>query len=167
VLDASEGPVVRPAKRADLLDVYRIEKRSFAEPWPFGAFERYLDAAAFLVAANGTEVLGYVVGTLTPNHGRDIGHVRDVAVRPEARGEGLGGRLLDRALASLRAAGGTLAKLEVRESNERAIRLYRGVGFEVARRVPRYYGDGEDALLMTLDLAAWDHQRAGAASGRG
>jgi len=48
-----------------------------------------------------------------------------------------------------RAFGGETVTLEVRERNTPAIALYRGLGFSVAGRRPRYYGDGEDALIMT------------------
>lgn len=52
-------------------------------------------------------------------------------------------------------AGATVVKLEVRVSNDPAIRLYRSVGFESARRIPGYYGNGEDAYIMVLDLSEW------------
>jgi ribosomal-protein-alanine N-acetyltransferase len=48
-----------------------------------------------------------------------------------------------------------VVKLEVRDSNDVARSLYRDVGFEPARRVPGYYEDGEDALVMVLDAVAW------------
>jgi ribosomal-protein-alanine N-acetyltransferase len=145
-------PTVRPADRADLLDVLRIERASFADPWPYAAFESSLDEVAFLVACEDqTDVLGYVVGSLVPNHGRGIGHVRDLAVRPESRGGGVGRLLLTRGLERLRRNGAATVKLEVRESNEAARALYRDVGFAPARRLPRYYDDGEDALVMRLD----------------
>jgi len=150
------APTVRPAERADLLDVLRIERASFADPWPYAAFESSLDEAAFLVAEGETEteVLGYVVASLVPNHGRAIGHVRDLAVRPESRGAGVGRRLLTTGLDRLRRGGAATVRLEVRESNDPARSLYRDVGFAPARRVPRYYDDGEDALVMTLDARA-------------
>jgi ribosomal-protein-alanine N-acetyltransferase len=44
-------------------------------------------------------------------------------------------------------------KLEVRESNDRARSLYRRFGFERHHTVPRYYDDGEDALVLVADLA--------------
>jgi ribosomal-protein-alanine N-acetyltransferase len=147
------SPTVRPAERADLLDVLRIEQASFSDPWPYAAFESSLDEAAFLVACEGeTDVVGYLVGSLVPNHGRAIGHVRDIAVRPSARGEGTGRLLLTRGLERLRRGGAATVKLEVRESNDPARSLYRDLGFAPARRFPRYYEDGEDALVMTLDL---------------
>jgi ribosomal-protein-alanine N-acetyltransferase len=90
-----------------------------------------------------------------PNHGRDIGHIKDLAVAPEARGAGIGRLLLQRGLVSLSLSGAAVVKLEVRVGNEPALSLYRDVGFEPARRVPSYYADGEDALLMVLDVNAW------------
>ena len=147
---------VRPVGRADLLDILRIEQESFAEPWPYAAFESLLDSPAFLVAVDETAseraTLGYVVGDVTPNHGRDIGHIKDLAVRPDARGAGIGRRLLREALLELSLSGAAVAKLEVREGNDAARSLYREEGFEPTRRVPRYYGDGEDALLLVTEL---------------
>ena len=147
-------PTVRPAERADLLDVVRIERASFPDPWPYGAFESSLDEAAFLVACatdDPTGVFGYVVGSLVPNNGRGVGHVRDLAVAPERRGAGVGRLLLTTALDALWRDGAAFVKLEVRESNEAALALYRDVGFEATRRVPRYYDDGENALVMVVD----------------
>ncbi|RDI72171.1 ribosomal protein S18-alanine N-acetyltransferase [Halopelagius longus] len=152
---APENTVVRRATRSDLLDVYRIEKSSFSQPWPYSAFETFLEEPGFLVAVRGPAVVGYVVADVMPNHGRGIGHVKDIAVRPDARGAGLGRYLLERALVALTIDGATLVKLEVRVGNEPAISLYRDVGFERARRVPGYYADGEDAFVMVLDLDAW------------
>ncbi len=56
--DADEGdevsdaidPAIRPAERADLLAVVRIEDESFSQPWPYDAFERFLGEPGFLVA---------------------------------------------------------------------------------------------------------------------
>jgi ribosomal-protein-alanine N-acetyltransferase len=152
--DAADDVTIREAEQADLLSVYRIEKRCFPQPWPFSAFERFLDEPGFLVADGGEQVVGYVVSNVVPNHGRDIGHVKDLAVHPDARGRGVGRTLLKRAIVSLSIDGAALVKLEVRESNDPALSLYRDVGFEPMRRVPRYYEDGEDALLMVLDLDA-------------
>ena len=150
----ADDVTVREAEQADLLSVYRIEKTCFPQPWPFSAFERFLGEPGFLVADDGERVVGYVVSNLVPNHGRDIGHVKDLAVHPDARGRGVGRTLLERALVSLSIDGASLVKLEVREGNDPALSLYRDVGFEPMRRVPRYYEDGEDALLMVLDLDA-------------
>lgn len=147
---------VRKAGQTDLLPVVRIERACFSEPWTIDAFERLLSEPAFLVAEGPSGVVGYVVADVTPNLGRDIGHVKDLAVTPDHRGRGIGRRLLRAAVARLAAQGAVVVKLEVRESNEPARGLYRSEGFSALRRVPRYYSDGEDALVMLLDLVEWD-----------
>jgi ribosomal-protein-alanine N-acetyltransferase len=151
----TEDVVIRRANRADLLDVLRIERACFSEPWSYSAFELFVDEPAFFVAVRGDDVLGFVVADVMPNHGKDIGHVKDLAVRSDARGVGLGRRLLLRALTGMAIAGAAVVKLEVRVSNEPARTLYESVGFEPARRVPRYYRDGEDAFIMVLDVDEW------------
>ncbi len=42
--------------------------------------------------------------------------------------------------------------LEVRASNEPAVRLYKKMEFEIRRTLRGYYSDGEDAYLMTRKL---------------
>ena len=145
-----DGPTIREAERADLLAVFRIEQQSFPQPWPFSAFEGYLGDRGFLVAHD-DGVVGYVVADTVPNHGRPLGHVKDIAVHEDRRGEGLGRSLLQRALAVLEAQGVSSVKLEVRESNEPARQLYDEMGFVHRRTIPRYYSDGEDALVLVRD----------------
>lgn len=148
--------MVREATRADLLEVFRIEKRSFPQPWPYGAFEGFLGTPGFLVAEcrdedDGTEpgtITGYIVADTVPNHGSPIGHVKDIAVHPDQRGRGIGRRLLERGLAVMDDHGAARVKLEVREGNEAAISLYRQFGFSHHHTVPGYYDDGTNALVM-------------------
>lgn len=161
---AGGGVSIRSVTRADLLDVFRIEQAVFPQPWPFSAFERYLDAPAFLVATDATagevggpgggDVVGYVVGDVIPNHGRSLGHVKDLAVRSDQQGDGVGSALLGRALRVLAAHGASTVKLEVRPSNQAALSLYARFGFEPLKTVPGYYADGEAAMVMVADLDA-------------
>lgn len=164
--DADAAPTIRQAERGDLLEVFRIEQRAFPQPWPFEAFERFLDEPGFMVAecpddgdgsddltGGGRAIGGYVVANLTPNFGRDIGHVKDLAVHPDYRGRGIGTHLLRHALATLEARGAHETKLEVREDNDPALALYRQHGFEHRRTVPRYYADGTSALVLVRTRA--------------
>lgn len=157
-MSRTDEVTVRKSTRADLLSVYRIERAVFSDPWSYDAFERMLSKPAFLVAERNSAVVGYVVADVTPNFGRDIGHIKDIAVRPDEQGRGIGGRLLRTALSRLRMQNASIVKLEVRESNERARSLYRSHGFETIRQVARYYRDGEDAIVMVLDLEAWQSE---------
>ncbi len=69
-----------------------------------------------------------------------------------ARRRGFGGALLDELLAHGRRRGLSAVHLEVRVSNEGALTLYRSRGFREEGVRRGYYGDGEDALVLTLPL---------------
>jgi len=148
--DDPPGVSVRQARRADLLAVYRIETASFPQPWPFAAFEQYLGDPGFLVAANDT-VFGYIVADAVSNQMMPVGHIKNLAVKQNQRGRGLGSLLLSRGIEMLEANGIGTIKLEVRRSNEPALELYRSYGFAHRTTIEGYYHDGEDALLFVRE----------------
>lgn len=155
------NPWIRQATRADLLDVFRIEKAVFEQPWSYSAFERQVDTPGFLVGEGGraeaaTSITGYVVADDIPSHGQPLGHVKDLAVHPDHRGQGVGRALLSRALDVLAGQGARSVKLEVRRTNEPARGLYEEFGFEYLRTLPEYYADGEDALVLVASLVDRD-----------
>jgi len=85
-----------------------------------------------------------------------------IAVRPGARGKGLGRALLRTLLGGFGALGVTRCLLEVRESNKAARALYHGCGFAVDGRRRGYYplesdGKREDAVLMSWTRKVEDH----------
>jgi ribosomal-protein-alanine N-acetyltransferase len=140
----------RPATRADLAAVARIEARSFADPWSADAFRRYL-GGCFLVAEEGDAVIGYIVARTAAVEGE----ILDVAVDPDARRRGLGRRLVQEAISALRARGVQQVFLEVRESNAAARHLYADLGFRPVGRRPGYYRQPtEDALVLERLVAA-------------
>ena len=157
-VDTASTGRIRPAVRADLVAVVRIERRVFPEPWQLASIEQFLDSPGFLVMEDagggsvGDELAGYVVAETLDMGGRTVGHIKDLAVKPERQGAGRGRALLERALAVLSGQGASAVKLEVRPSNDRAIDLYRRYGFAVRRRRERYYPDGEDALVLSRQL---------------
>lgn len=157
--DPNDPPAfnLREATRADLLDIFRIEQASFPNPWPYRAFEQFVGEPGFIVACGdgsmGSDggIIGYIVADSMQNHGNPIGHVKDFAVHPEFRGNGVGSALLQRGLSKLSLQGVYTVKLEVRESNTTAIDLYQRHGFELHHSVPRYYDNGETALVLIRD----------------
>ncbi|MEX2503493.1 MAG: ribosomal protein S18-alanine N-acetyltransferase [Egicoccus sp.] len=78
----------------------------------------------------------------------DEAHVLDIAVAEHQRRRGVGRLLLTVLLDRVRERGAVGVTLEVRKSNAAALALYRRLGFTVEGERPRYYPDGEDALLM-------------------
>lgn len=67
---------------------------------------------------------------------------------------GTGRRLLEAAIAAAREGGARGIRLEVREDNSAALKLYRACGFSLFATLDGYYEDGARALRMVLDLSA-------------
>lgn len=113
----------------------------------------------FLVAEEKGEVIGYImcrIETGMSNFGLSgiikKGHVVSVAVLPDHRRKGVGEALVTKALEGMRGYGAKQCYLEVRVTNDDAIRLYKKMGYEVTRTVRGYYADGENAYVMTKKL---------------
>jgi ribosomal-protein-alanine N-acetyltransferase len=140
----------------DLGRVVEIEKDGFRHPWSRELIERELAHAwsTILLAAeegaDGVEVvLGFVVSWLV----HDEVHVLNIATAAEARRRGIGRALMCEAAEGGRRRGATLATLEVRRSNLPALALYRSLGYrQVGIRANYYADEGEDAIVMVLDL---------------
>ena len=142
---------IAPMQPADLDAVEEIERHSFRSPWPAQVFAEELtrEWARIDVARERGRVIGFVDYWLV----HDEIHLLAIAVHPDVRRRGVGARLLDHLLDLGRARGSALITLEVRRSNTPAIGLYERAGFVVVGVRPRYYQeDGEDALVMTLEL---------------
>ena len=82
-----------------------------------------------------------------------------VGVDPAWRRHGIARVLLARVADDARNLGARTSSLEVRAGNTGAQALYAALGYEALGRRPRYYSDGEDALIMqgplpTITLAA-------------
>jgi ribosomal-protein-alanine N-acetyltransferase len=83
-------------------------------------------------------------------------HLLNLTVAPAVQGRGLGRRLLDALVARCRRERRGALWLEVRESNQRARRIYQRYGFEAVGLRRGYYpaaGRREDALVMRLAIA--------------
>ncbi len=156
------GVVVREATDADLPEVIRINMESLPEHYTLSFWRNilYTWGKAFLVADVCGEVVGYIMCRTVWRRsffrrflmGR-VGHIISIAVREGYRGRGIGTKLLIEAMRRLHDHyGAKEVYLEVRVSNERAIRLYEKLGFRIVQRVTRYYADGEDAYIMARPL---------------
>jgi ribosomal-protein-alanine N-acetyltransferase len=81
------------------------------------------------------------------------GHVVSRAVLEGYRRKGIGESLMKKGMDSMRDDyGAKEVYLEVRVSNEPAIRLYEKLGFKKVKVIEGYYSDGENAYLMAAPL---------------
>lgn len=132
---------------AHLPEVLRIEAQVNTAPWSERAFVNELTnpESCFLVAIADGVVAGY------GGYWRciDEAHITTVAVDPSRHRLGIGRRLMDELIDRAKSDGLTCSTLEVRASNDAAVKLYEGLGYSVVSRRKNYYPDnGEDALVM-------------------
>lgn len=145
---------IRPAARTDLPAIAAIESQSFPNPWPQDSIEAYFDddQTVILVAERPEPVAFLIARYECPPRGGAVLHIHDFAVAPAHRRQKVGSALLVELIGIARTRGIPRVGLEVREGNEGARRFYEHHGFNVVRRMARYYEDGGAALRMELDL---------------
>jgi ribosomal protein S18 acetylase RimI-like enzyme len=96
--------------------------------------------ASFLVYQRQTHTL---VGLILCSQVRpDVGHITQVCLLPEYRSAGLGRALLAATARNLRERGFRFISLTVTEANDRAIELYKRIGFESARVFDAFVWEG-------------------------
>ncbi len=147
--------ILGPAGPADLDALAALSSRASPDSWTAASFAEELDRAG-----SGVELArlpgGPVVAYLVWRRAADELEILALAVAPEWRRRRIAEALLRRTLAAAGAGpgatGSSVVHLELRASNGAARSLYAALGFVVSGRRPRYYRDGEDALLMSLTL---------------
>ncbi|ROR21899.1 ribosomal-protein-alanine N-acetyltransferase [Mobilisporobacter senegalensis] len=144
---------IRPMEEKDLEQVYQIEQESFAQPWTYQDFEQAIDNTnslylkLYLVAEEEGEIIGYcglwgIAGE---------GQINNVAVKKEYRGKHVGNQMLHELIQLGLNKNLTAFTLEVRVSNQSAIKLYHNLKFEdVGIRKNFYDYPKEDAIIMWL-----------------
>ncbi len=143
---------LRKLELGDLNAIETIERVSYPTPWSRSMFASELAKPSSLSLAAVEPGTGELVGYLIISRYVDAWHVMNLAVAPAHRRVGIARHLLDRLFEVTAEDERRGYTLEVRVSNEGAIKLYEGMGFE-ARGVRRgYYTDNrEDALIMWRD----------------
>jgi ribosomal-protein-alanine N-acetyltransferase len=140
---------IRRLTYADLPQVIAIERRAFPTPWSLAMFVLELSKPAGICLAAFRE--GTMVGYLVCSRYDTVWHLMNIAVEPALTRQGIASAMLER-LFDLADRPNEQYTLEVRTSNDGAIRLYEQFGFRAAGRRRAYYHDNrEDALIMWRD----------------
>lgn len=177
------GTAIGPLRAEDIDRCWELRLRALREhPEAFG--EPYADAARLSLDEVRSRVTdfwlqgdnrvfvaetadGRFVGMLgvarkTGERDRHRAFVWGIYVAPEARSQGLAGRLLDAAIEWCRSLDGALQMhLSVAATNAPAIRVYRKAGFTWCGRTPRVWiVDGQaldqDHMVLMLDGYPWN-----------
>lgn len=140
--------VIREAEVRDIDHIVKLDELCFSVPWSRESIAREIidnHLAFYIVAEIENTVVGYAgLWSIV-----DEGHITNVAVHPNFRKKGIGEALVKVILDNSIRNGLKSHTLEVRFSNEAAIRLYEKMGFKAAGLRKKYYEDnGEDAIIM-------------------
>ena len=144
--------VFREISLGDLDGIVQIERA--VNPFPWGE-----EALRDTIASSGHHLMslreGRAVGFLLSSFVLDETQLLLIGVSPDWQGVGVGGQLLKEFINRSQDQGQKLIYLEVRSGNERAIRLYRSLGFiDIGVRRDYYPGlvGREDAIVMSLQI---------------
>ena len=143
---------IQPATWRDLRPIVALEKVCFGRdswPWPELLAALTFPGTIRLKAELEGRMVGFAIGDRRGR--RDLGWVASVGVHPDYRRRGLGRQLLaacEQGLETHR------VRLSLRRSNEAALELYLQAGYSHVDLWPKYYRDGEDALVMERIVTA-------------
>jgi len=140
----------------DLEEVMRIEKVSFSAPWSQSHFAHEIRrnplAYPFVLRKKDVacpKIVGFCVCWIV----HEELHVNNLAIAPACRNRGYGEILMRSVLEFGQNNSCRRAALEVRVSNQAAVRLYEKLGFRILGVAPNYYQDNEeDAYILIRKL---------------
>ncbi|HEX7175902.1 MAG TPA: N-acetyltransferase [Pyrinomonadaceae bacterium] len=145
---------IRPLTTAQLDECWRLDLRCFidGEAYSRETFEYLLtspDSVSYRAVTPDGAMVGFIVGLVEPD---STGHITTLGVAPEHRRRHIAHRMMENAEQGFRRREVRTVRLEVRSINDSAQLLYAGLGYVVTQRLPRYYSNGGDGLLMIKSL---------------
>lgn len=132
---------------AHLADVAELERLCFSEPWSENSLRMLTETGAVgFVARSDGRVVAYAGMTTV----LDEGAVTNIATHPSMRRRGLGRAVTNALLTYASAHGIRSVFLEVRESNEAAIRLYESLGFSPCGIRKNFYRQPTESAIQMV-----------------
>lgn len=139
---------IREMTEEDIKEIAELEKECFSEPWSENSLRDELanETARFYVLRDSEKLLGYIGANNICNEV----YITNVAVNSKCRGKGYGEILVKHLIKQSEAERAFFITLEVRKSNENAIKLYEKCGLKLIGERKNFYSKPtEDALIYT------------------
>lgn len=142
---------IRKTDLSDIPFIYKEEVKIFGKSLGEKTLYNevlYNKLSRYFTALVDDKRVGYIGSWLTePN-----AEILNLLVIDAYRGQGIGKQLVSKVLDVCKSENIAMLTLEVRVSNEFAKRLYNSFGFYEGAIRKRYYGNGEDALLLVKEI---------------
>ena len=97
------------------------------------------NSIAFVAKAEG-DIAGFVIAQVEVEENTGFGHIITINVAKTYRRKGIAKKLLQEIEALLKQKGISECRLEVREDNHPALKLYHTLGYQTIGKLERYYG---------------------------
>jgi [ribosomal protein S18]-alanine N-acetyltransferase len=134
---------IETANFKQLDKLYTIEEQCFNEE----AFSRQQIAYLLtdyntiaLAAKNNADIAGFIIAQIEVEDNTEFGHIVTLNISPNFRKKGVATKLLQEIQSLLKKRGINECRLEVREDNHAAIKLYQKLGYQTVGKLERYYG---------------------------
>ena len=127
-----------------LLDqLYKIEEKCFDQE----AFSKRQIAYLLtdyntiaLAAKTNNDMAGFIIAQVEVEENTEFGHIITINVAPNFRRQKIATKMLHEIESLLKQKGISECRLEVREDNHVAIKLYQTLGYQTVGKLERYYG---------------------------
>lgn len=144
---------IREISKSDLETIFNIEKHSYSNPWTFNDLEKEIQncfSKNYLIKRS-KNIIGYVFTHIVI----DQMQINNFCISEKYRRYGYAKYFLNNILAYIKSVDIKYVYLDVRESNIAAFKLYSSSGFKIDCIRKKYYSDGENAILMSIDLCSY------------
>lgn len=142
---------IRRVQPNDIFPVISLAFDTLPERYNPSIFNQFYESfpEGFLVALNHNTINGFLIGIkTTPNTAR----ILMLAVKDTNRKQGIGSALLQQFLLEMKHQNVNRVELEVRTSNQRALRFYQTRGFTLQGILHHFYQNGKHAYSMRKEL---------------
>lgn len=142
--------IIEDASIRQLDKLYKIEAECFTEE----AFTKQQVAhlitdynSVSLVAKLNGEIVAFIIGMIYLERNALTGHILTIDVLPSHRRKGIAQKLLQKIEKIFKEKGVKSCRLEVREDNAAALRLYQKLGYRKVAKLESYYGNAHGIYL--------------------
>jgi ribosomal-protein-alanine acetyltransferase len=134
-----------------LLDkLYELEEECFDQE----AFSKHqiaylltdYNTIALVAKVDGT-IAGFIIAQVEVEENTEFGHIITINVAPKIRRQKIATILLKEIETILKQKGITESRLEVRDDNQPAIKLYKTLSYQIVGKLEKYYGEKHGLYL--------------------
>lgn len=133
-----------------LKELYKIETKCFTKE----AFTKQQITSLLsdynsisLIAKVDNEIVGFIISVMYFEDDTLVGHILTIDVLPSHQRKGIAQRLLQETEKLFEEKGAKTCRLEVREDNVAALRLYQKLGYKKTAMLKGYYGNAHGIRL--------------------